>query len=262
MKRNKGVIKLTEEICGYLDLGRYLSGVFHKRSANMQNTKGKLGKKVGMPILFDTRCDLNTTHYRKVKLIVVCRTYNRRKCRLHDLKDDFIVLVINWHKQCVWEKIFNHSDIWATDEELEKLRKQAKCDRTFNRTSNIQRVYSSDRSSECSPDDENSMDYFLGKKPTGATTDSKVDLGDIVRDIDELMVLNDEAHHVHDPKLAWFKSIEDIHNRLLQKGGELALQVDVSATPKHSNGAIFVQTVGLSACRGDFAKHRQTSRSS
>ena len=38
-------------------------------------------------------------------------------------------------------------------------------------------------------------------------------------------------------------SIEDIHNRLLQKGSELALQVDVTATPKHSNGAIFVQTV-------------------
>jgi len=29
------------------------------------------------------------------------------------------------------------------------------------------------------------------------------------------MVLNDEAHHIHDSKLAWFKSIEDIHNRLL-----------------------------------------------
>lgn len=107
---------------------------------------------------------------------------------------------------------------------------------------NIHRVYSSDQSPP-SPDDENSMDYFLGHKPTGATTDSKVDLGDIVRDIDELMVLNDEAHHVHDPKLAWFKSIEDIHNRLLQKGSGLALQVDVSATPKHNNGAIFVQTV-------------------
>ena len=107
---------------------------------------------------------------------------------------------------------------------------------------NIHRVYSSDQSPP-SADDDNSMDYFFGKKPTGATTDSKVDLGDIVRDIDELMVLNDEAHHVHDPKLAWFKSIEDIHNRLLQKGSGLALQVDVSATPKHSNGAIFVQTV-------------------
>ena len=107
---------------------------------------------------------------------------------------------------------------------------------------NIHRVYSSDQSPP-SPDDEDSMDYFLGKKPTGVTTDSKVDLGDIVRDIDELMILNDEAHHIHDPRMAWFKSIEDIHNRLLQKGGKLALQVDVTATPKHNNGAIFVQTV-------------------
>ena len=107
---------------------------------------------------------------------------------------------------------------------------------------NIHRVYSSDQSPP-SPDDENTMDYFLGKRPTGATTDSKVDLGDIVREVDELMVLNDEAHHIHDPRLAWFKSIEDIHNRLLQKGGKLSLQVDVTATPKHNNGAIFVQTV-------------------
>jgi type III restriction enzyme len=86
-------------------------------------------------------------------------------------------------------------------------------------------------------------DYFLGKRPTGATTDSKVDLGMIVRDIDELMVLNDEAHHIHDPRMAWFKSIEDIHNRLKQKGAALSLQVDTTATPKHNNGAIFVQTV-------------------
>jgi type III restriction enzyme len=86
-------------------------------------------------------------------------------------------------------------------------------------------------------------DYFLGKRPTGATNDSKVDLGMIVRDIDELVVLNDEAHHIHDPRMAWFKSIEDIHNRLKQKGASLSLQVDVTATPKHNNGAIFVQTI-------------------
>ena len=107
---------------------------------------------------------------------------------------------------------------------------------------NIHRVYSGE---DIPPsfDDENTMDYFLGKRPTGGTTDSSVDLGMIVRDIDELMVLNDEAHHIHDPRMAWFKSIEDIHNRLLQKGGGLSLQVDVTATPKHNNGAIFVQTV-------------------
>ena len=107
---------------------------------------------------------------------------------------------------------------------------------------NIHRVYAGD-DIPASADDENTMDYFLGKHPTGATTDSKVDLGMIVRDIDELMVLNDEAHHIHDPRMAWFKSIEDIHNRLKQKGAALSLQVDVTATPKHNNGAIFVQTV-------------------
>jgi type III restriction enzyme len=107
---------------------------------------------------------------------------------------------------------------------------------------NIHRVYSGDDIPP-SPDDDDTMDYFLGQRPMGATTDSKVDLGMIVRDIDELMVLNDEAHHIHDSRLAWFKSIEDIHNRLLQKGDALSLQLDVTATPKHNNGAIFVQTV-------------------
>lgn len=107
---------------------------------------------------------------------------------------------------------------------------------------NIHRVYAGD-DIPSSPDDDDTMDFFLGKRPTGATTDSKVDLGMIVRDIDELMVLNDEAHHIHDSRLAWFKSIQDIHNRLLQKGSALSLQIDVTATPKHNNGAIFVQTV-------------------
>ena len=107
---------------------------------------------------------------------------------------------------------------------------------------NIHRVYAGD-DIPASPDDDNTMDYFLGKRPSGATTDSKVDLGMIVRDIDELMILNDEAHHIHDPRLAWFKSIEDIHNRLKQKDSALSLQIDTTATPKHNNGAIFVQTV-------------------
>lgn len=107
---------------------------------------------------------------------------------------------------------------------------------------NIHRVYAGN-DIPASPDDEDTMDYFLGKRPTGATTDSKVDLGMIVRDISELVVLNDEAHHIHDSRLAWFKSIEDIHNRLKQKDSALSLQIDVTATPKHNNGGIFVQTV-------------------
>jgi type III restriction enzyme len=107
---------------------------------------------------------------------------------------------------------------------------------------NIHRVYAGEDLAP-SPEDDDTMDYFLGRRPSGATTDSKVDLGQIVRDIDELVILNDEAHHIHDARLAWFQSIQDIHHRLKQKGDALALQLDVTATPKHNSGAIFVQTV-------------------
>jgi len=110
---------------------------------------------------------------------------------------------------------------------------------------NIHRVYLSDVH-EPSLEDEDLRDYFLapfGPKPVGKTTDSRADLGEIVREIDELAVFNDEAHHIHDERMAWFKSTQDIHHRLLQKDKSLALQIDVTATPRHNDGAIFVQTV-------------------
>ena len=107
---------------------------------------------------------------------------------------------------------------------------------------NIHRVFESDVHSP-SASDEDSSSYFLGAQPVTKTNESLVDLGEIVRDVDELMVINDEAHHIHDDKLAWFKSIQDIHNKLLQKGKKLSLQIDVTATPKRNNGSIFVQTI-------------------
>ena len=110
---------------------------------------------------------------------------------------------------------------------------------------NIHRVYMGEVR-EPSLEDDDLRDYFLapfGAKPVGKTTDSQTDLGEIVREIDELAVFNDEAHHIHDPRLAWFKSIQDIHHKMLQKDLHLSIQVDVTATPRHNNGAIFVQTV-------------------
>jgi len=110
---------------------------------------------------------------------------------------------------------------------------------------NIHRVFLGDVH-DPSLEDEDLRDYFLapfGPKPVGKTTDTKTDLGEIVREIDELAVFNDEAHHIHNPKMAWFKSIQDIHHRMLQKDRRLALQVDVTATPRHDDGSIFVQTV-------------------
>jgi type III restriction enzyme len=111
---------------------------------------------------------------------------------------------------------------------------------------NIHRVFLGDVI-DPSLEDDDLRDYFLadafGNKPVGKTTDSRTDLGEIIREVDELAVFNDEAHHIHNPKMAWFKSIQDIHHKMLQRDGRLALQVDVTATPRHETGAIFVQTV-------------------
>ena len=107
--------------------------------------------------------------------------------------------------------------------------------------SNIHRVYGGDN--EPSLEDGDTSDFFMGKRPKGKTTDSQVDLGMIVREVPDLVVLNDEAHHIHDPRMAWFKSIEDIALRLRQKGSQLSVQFDLTATPKNDKGAIFVQTI-------------------
>ncbi len=57
---------------------------------------------------------------------------------------------------------------------------------------------------------------------------------------DDLIVLNDEAHHVHDEKLAWSRVIAGLHERLVARGlPGLVAQLDFSATPKHNDGALF-----------------------
>ena len=106
---------------------------------------------------------------------------------------------------------------------------------------NIHRVFEGE--ADPSADDEDLTDWFLGRRPKGKTTDGSVDLGVIIRDVPDLVVLNDEAHHIHDANLAWFRNIEDIAMRLRQKGSDLSAQFDLSATPRHTNGAIFVQTI-------------------
>ena len=109
---------------------------------------------------------------------------------------------------------------------------------------NIHRVYNNS-DSEASLEDDDLRDFFLGSKPKGKTTDKQVDLTSVLANVDDLVVLNDEAHHIHDQGLAWFKAIEDLDSALRRKttGKGISIQIDVTATPKKANGAIFPQTV-------------------
>ena len=77
---------------------------------------------------------------------------------------------------------------------------------------NIHRVFN-DGGALPSFEDQDTTDYFLGRKPVAKTTDRTVDLGQIIREVDDLVVLNDEAHHLHE-KNAWFKAIDDIVAKL------------------------------------------------
>ena len=60
---------------------------------------------------------------------------------------------------------------------------------------------------------------------------------------DDLMVINDEAHHVRE-ELTWTKVIAGIHERLQARGlPGLVAQLDFSATPRHNDGALFEKIV-------------------
>jgi type III restriction enzyme len=82
---------------------------------------------------------------------------------------------------------------------------------------------------------------MLGKKPTKdlAASGQRPMLGRI-KSLKDLIVLNDEAHHVHQEDLEWTRSLLAAHVAL-PRG--LSLWLDFSATPKDQNGMYFPWTV-------------------
>ena len=103
---------------------------------------------------------------------------------------------------------------------------------------NIHQIYESKASSE---EDLGPIGNMLGQKPKKDSTASWLEsLYDRILKHDELLVINDEAHHVHDEELAWYKSIISFHNSLIEREKKgLSLLFDLSATPKDQNGTYF-----------------------
>jgi type III restriction enzyme len=91
---------------------------------------------------------------------------------------------------------------------------------------NIHQLYES-RDQEWTP--QNAVEMLLGRKPIKDLTASQRSMLERIKSLQDLIVLNDEAHHVHDEDLAWSQSLLAIH-RTLPAG--LSLWLDFSATPK------------------------------
>ncbi|MBN2466303.1 DEAD/DEAH box helicase family protein [candidate division WOR-3 bacterium] len=92
---------------------------------------------------------------------------------------------------------------------------------------NIQQLYES-RETEWTP--LNAVEAILGRKPASdpASANQRSMLARL-QSLRDLVVINDEAHHVHDEDLAWSQSLLAIH-RALPAG--LGLWLDFSATPR------------------------------
>ncbi len=100
---------------------------------------------------------------------------------------------------------------------------------------NVQQFHIKDKEDKSEPD---VMTALLGPKPKADKAEVEKFADRIVARGDALMVINDEAHHTHDEKLKWNEVIRELASAV-----PLATQLDVTATPRHSKGALFSWTI-------------------
>jgi type III restriction enzyme len=164
---------------------------------------------------------------------------------LDRLKTDFEGLNIFRNDPCLPDDGINNQN-WKSDflnKAQVHIQKQARVkDKQGNIfLTNIQQIYVG-REKEVSLQDEDLTEFFFGKK-VKSKLENTIDLLKLIKQVNELIILNDEAHHINDEQQVWYKTIQNIHNSLLTNESRLALQLDFTATPKHKDSSIFVQTV-------------------
>ena len=102
---------------------------------------------------------------------------------------------------------------------------------------NIQQLY--EREDGWTP--ANAVEVLLGRKPKqDIVASGQLSMLERIKSLNDLIVFNDEAHHVHNEELAWTQSLLSIHE-VLPKG--ITAWLDFSATPKDQNGMFFPWTV-------------------
>jgi type III restriction enzyme len=114
---------------------------------------------------------------------------------------------------------------------------------------NVHRLYEPPTTRGKNKSAPNPVEAMLGPRVNrDVETSSAEELFDRIADRRRLMVLNDEAHHVHDEKLKWNQTIERLHTALRKRtpddpGAGVVSQLDYSATPKYEKGGVFRHVV-------------------
>jgi len=114
---------------------------------------------------------------------------------------------------------------------------------------NVQRLYEPSATRGKGKAAPNPVEMMVGPRVNrDVDTSSAEQLFDRIATRGRVMVLNDEAHHVHDEKLAWSQTIERLHGELRGRasdgaGAGVISQLDYSATPKYEKGGVFRHVV-------------------
>jgi type III restriction enzyme len=114
---------------------------------------------------------------------------------------------------------------------------------------NVQRLYEPPATRGKNKTAPNPVEAMLGPRVNRDLDASPADaLFQRIADRHRVMVLNDEAHHVHDEKLKWNQTIERIHDELRARTPDdreagVVSQLDYSATPKYEKGGVFRHVV-------------------
>ncbi|MCD6356388.1 MAG: DEAD/DEAH box helicase family protein, partial [Anaerolineaceae bacterium] len=98
---------------------------------------------------------------------------------------------------------------------------------------NIHQLYES-RQKTWTP--ENIIDAILGPSVPTDPAKPPQTLLERLKELDNLLVMNDEAHHVHDDELKWNESLLSLHRHI---PGGLKMWLDFSATPKTPNNTYY-----------------------
>ena len=79
------------------------------------------------------------------------------------------------------------------------------------------------------------MTAVLGGPRPGELEGTGIGLRERMLAHDELMVLNDEGHHLHTDELEWAKVVQRMDEELRSRTGTgIRAQLDFTATPKHT----------------------------
>jgi len=103
---------------------------------------------------------------------------------------------------------------------------------------NIHRLYESRDNND--QEDDKGATIFGPPVRRAQALETGVALRERITSHPALMVLNDEAHHLHDPDLAWNRAIDALHSQSVSRGSAgIRVQLDFTATPKHTDGSLF-----------------------